>query len=193
MDFRLINLDCPACGSAMNAGPHDILYVCQHCGSGAILGETELELIESTALLPTPGHRAMLWRPGWWIEADVSVQNRRDARGRVTRGWSEKRTFVIPAFALDLPDLTLLSRELSSVSGTTGEMPREPCQGGTLALEDALIFIHYLVTGAEVERPDDLATLNVEISPVSHRIVALPFDKREGRLCCSVTGTVISS
>jgi hypothetical protein len=191
MDYRLINLDCPACGSAMSAGPHDILYVCPHCGSGAVLGDSSLELIESTALLPTPGRRAMLWRPGWSIEADVEITNRRDARGRVTPGRSERLAFVIPAFALALPDLTVLSRELSSASGTTGEVPKEPCHGGTLALEDALIFIRYLIMGAEVERPDDLATIKVEITPVSHRIVALPFEEQEGRLRCSVTGTVV--
>ena len=191
MDFRLINLDCPACGSAMSAGPHDILFVCPHCSSGAILGETSLELIDSTALLPRPGFRAMLWRPGWWIEADVEITSRRDARGRVTPGWSESRTFVIPAFDLDLPDLTLLARDLSSASGTTGEVPREPCQGGTLALEDALVFIRYLLVGAEAKRPDDLAALKVEITPINHRIVALPFEELEGRLRCSVTGTVV--
>ncbi len=191
MDFHLINLDCPACGSAMAAGPHDILFLCPHCGSGAVLGNTKLDLVDSTALMPVPGRRARLWRPGWSIETDVLVNARRGTGGRVTPGWSGRRRFVIPAFPLALEDLTLLARALSSAAGATGEVPKEPCHGGTLDLVDALVFIRYLVVGSEVERPDDLATVKVEISPVSHRIVALPFEIAEGRLRCAVTGTVV--
>lgn len=193
MDFHLINLDCPACGSAMTAGPHDIIFLCGHCGSGAVLGETELELVESTALLPVPGRRAMLWRPGWSIEADVLVDNRRRVGGRSTPGWSSLKKFVIPAFSLELEDLTPLALALSSAAPTTREVPKEPCHGGTLDLEDALVFIRYLIVGAEVERPDDLATVRVEINLVSHHIVALPFEKEDGRLRCAVTGTIVRS
>ncbi|MEN8164154.1 MAG: hypothetical protein ABFS37_08495 [Acidobacteriota bacterium] len=191
MDFHLINLDCPACGSAMAAGPHDILFLCSHCGSGAVLGNTELELVDSTALMPVPGRRAMVWRPGWSIEANVIVQDRRRTGGRVTPGWSGLRRFVIPAFPLALEDLTPLARALSSNAGATGEVPKEPCQGGTLDLVDALVFVRYLIVGSEVEKPDNLATLKVEISPVSQRIVALPFELADGRLRCGVTGTVV--
>ena len=175
----------------MTAGPHDIIFLCRHCGSGAVLGDTELELVESTALLPVPGRRAMLWRPGWSIEADVVVDDRRGIGGRVTPGWSSLRKFIIPAFSLDLQDLTPLARALSSAAGTTREVPKEPCQGGTLDLVDALVFIRYLIVGAEVERPDDLATVRVEISAVNHRIVALPFQKHDERLRCAVTGTIV--
>ncbi len=191
MDFHLINLDCPACGSAMTAGPHDIIFLCGHCGSGAVLGEKGLDVVESAALLPVPGRHATLWRPGWLIEADVSVHERRTMGGRATPGWSQPRTFVIPAFFLSLEDMTPLALALSSATGTPREVPRKPCQGGTLALEDALIFIRYLVVGAEVSRPDDLASLTVEITPTKHRIVALPFEHIEGRLRCAVTGTVV--
>ena len=191
MIFHLINLDCPACGSAMTAGPHDIIFLCRHCGTGAVLGETELELVESTALLPVPGRRAMLWRPGWSIEADVLVDNRRQVAGRGTPGWSSLKKFVIPAFSLELEDLTPLALALSSAAPTTREVPKEPCHGGTLDLEDALVFIRYLIVGAEVERPDDLATLRVEINLVSHHIVALPFEKEDGRLRCAVTDTIV--
>ena len=191
MDFRLINLDCPACGSAMTAGPHDIIFLCVHCGSGAVLGNSKLEVIDSTALMPSPGHRAQVWRPGWSIEADVVVEDRLRTDGRNTAGWSARRRFIIPAFALRLKDLTQLSRALSEAIGTTGEVPKEPCLGGTMDLEDALVFIRYLIVGSEVERPDDLATVAVTISPVNHSIVALPFEESDGRLRCSISGTVV--
>ena len=52
MDFHLINLDCPACGSAMTAGPHDIIFLCRHCGSGAVLGDSDLELVDRPLCYP---------------------------------------------------------------------------------------------------------------------------------------------
>ena len=191
MDFHLINLDCPACGSAMTAGPHDILFLCPHCGSGAVLSDTRLDVVDSTALMPAPGHRAMLWRPGWSIEVDVVVDDRRGVKGRQTPGWSGRRRFIIPAFPLALEDLTLLAGALSSAAGTTGEIPKEPCQGGTLDLVDALVFIRYLIMGTEITKPDDLASVNIEISTLNHRIVALPFEHADGRLRCAITGTVV--
>ncbi len=191
MDFHLVNLDCPACGSAMAAGPNDILFLCAHCGSGAVLGDTGLDKVDSTALMPAPGRRAMLWRPGWSVEADVVVDDRRGFKGRVTPGWSGRRQFIIPAFPLALEDLTLLAGALSSAADTTGEVPKEPCLGGTLDLADTLVFIRYLIMGTEITKPDDLASVNIEISPISHRIVALPFEHADGRLRCAVTGTVV--
>lgn len=192
MDFHLINLDCASCGSAMTAGPHDILFICAHCGSGAVLGDTGLESIDSVALMPTPGRRASLWRSGWSIEADVVVKDRRSWR-QVTPGWSGRRQFIIPAFPLPLEDLTLLSKALSSYPGANGEIPKEPCHGGTLDLVDAMVFIRFLVVGEEVQKPDNLSTVEVEITPVSQRIIALPFDTSSGRLQCAVTGTVVRS
>ena len=52
MNLHLIGLDCPACGSAMAGEPHDVLFFCSHCGSGALLDPEGLETVESTALLP---------------------------------------------------------------------------------------------------------------------------------------------
>ena len=97
MDFHLINLDCASCGSAMTAGPHDILFICSHCRNGAVLGDDGLARVDSVALMPTPGRRASLWRPGWSIDAEVLIEDRRSG-GRVTPGWSGRRQFVIPAF-----------------------------------------------------------------------------------------------
>ena len=77
MVFRLVNLDCPACGSAMTGSSHDILFLCAHCGSGAILGSGGLTTVDSSALLPAPGRRAELWRPAWTIETDVTIDQRR--------------------------------------------------------------------------------------------------------------------
>jgi hypothetical protein len=192
MDFRLVDLDCPSCGSAMTGGPHDILFLCTHCGSGAVLSEVGLETVTSTALMPAPGRVARLWRPAWTIETDVTVTDRIRYGGRPTPGSSGRRTFVIPAFALDLADFTRLAQALSAVSGSVGEVPEEPCPGGTLHLEDARTLARYLVVGAEVKKPDTLASVRIELTPVTHRLTALPFTRDGALLQCSVTGVKVA-
>ncbi|HHQ49687.1 MAG TPA: hypothetical protein ENK19_12495, partial [Acidobacteria bacterium] len=100
MSVRLVPLDCPSCGSALHAEPLDVLFLCDHCGIGAILGDSGLEKIEATGLLPAPGRRAELWKPAWIVEAEVEVSARVRADGRATEGSKGERTFVIPAFEL---------------------------------------------------------------------------------------------
>ncbi len=193
MDFRLVNLDCPACGSAMTGSSHDILFLCQHCGSGAVLQTDGLDTVESTALLPAPGHRAEVWRPAWTLEAKVDIDQRRLFGGQRTEDWSGRRTFVIPAFTLALTDLTLLARALTGVAHTTREVPKEPCHGGTLDLEDAQTLVRYLIVGEEAQKPDKLSTINVAVTPLAHRITALPFERDNDFLVCAITGVKVRS
>ena len=192
MSLRLIALDCPACGSAMGGEASDVIFFCAHCGSAALLGREALETVPSSALLPAPGRHARLWKPAWILEAEVSVTGRQRAGGGRSDGWRGERTFVVPAFALPLPDLVLLSGGLSEAAGTVGEVPREPIRGGTLAFEDAVTLARHLVVRDEVRKPDKLASVDVGIVEKSHRLAALPFeDAGNGRLRCAITGVVV--
>jgi hypothetical protein len=193
MTVRLIPLDCPSCGSAMRSRDGDTLFLCEHCGGGAVLGQEALEQVESTALLPTPGRRAEIWLPGWMIDAEVEVADRVRAGGRGAPGWKGPKTFVIPAFNLSLSDTIRLARALSAAAGATGQVPHEPVTGGRLKLTDALALIRHLVVGDEARRTDLLASLRVEVVEGSHRLLALPFTKAKGHLQCAVTGTVVSA
>jgi hypothetical protein len=192
VSLRLIALDCPACGSAMRGDPSDVIFFCSHCGSAALLGAEALEPVQSTALLPAPGRHAQIWKPAWVLEAAVSVKGRQKAGGGRGDGSSGDRTFVVPAFALPLPDLMLLIRGLSAAAGTVGEVPREPIRGGTVPFEDAVTMARYLVVGDEVRKPDMLASLDVTITEKGHRLAATPFeDAGDGRLRCAITNVVV--
>jgi hypothetical protein len=191
MTLQLISLDCPSCGSALHGEGLDTIFFCDHCGDAAVLSEEGLEMIESSAILPSPGRSAGQWRPAWLIEAGVCVSNRIRAKGRRSDGWQAQRTFVIPAFAMPLDDLTRISRAFSEVAGETGEVPREPIHGGTLALEDAVTLIRHIVIGDEVRKSDMLASLEVNVDVVARRLVATPFEKTRVGLRCSVTGVTV--
>ncbi len=191
MTLRLIGLDCPACGSAMRGDPHDVLFFCAHCGSGALLEDDGLHTVSSSALLPAPGRHATIWKPAWVIEAEVTVDDRIRADGRRTQGWRENRTFVMPAFPLPLEDLIRLARALSTAAGAAAEVPREPIHGGTLKLEDAVTLSRHIVVGDEVRKSDMLASVQVEVQIKAHRLAAIPFEEATGGLRCAVTGVTV--
>ncbi len=192
MTVRLIPLDCPSCGSALHAEPLDVLFLCDHCGTGAVLGDSGLKQIEATGLLPAPGRRAELWKPAWIVEAEVEVSGRVCADGRATEGWRGERTFVVPAFELAIGELTRLAAALGRVWGAVGEVPREPVTGGILRLEDAMTLVRHMVVGEEVQKPDLLARVEVTIEERSHRLSAIPFERHGDRLRCAVTGVEIA-
>ena len=192
MTLRLIALDCPACGSAMQGEGRDVIFFCSHCGSGALLEADGLDVIEASALLPAAGRHARIWRPAWRIDTEVTVADRRRAGGRETEGWQGERVFVVPAFELPLTDLVLLARALSEVAATAGEVPREPIRGGVLSVADALTVARHLVIGDEIRKPDMLESVDVDIRERSHRLLATPFEEGgDGRLRCAVTGVVV--
>ena len=191
MTMRLVPLDCPSCGSALHGEGLDTIFFCDHCGDAATLDPDGLHMVESAALLPSPGRPAREWRPAWLIEADVRVSDRVRARGRRTDGWEERRTFVVPAFSVPLGDLTRHARALSEAAGETGEVPHEPIHGGTMALEDALTIARHIVIGDEVRKSDMLASVRVGIEVVHSRLVALPFEPTDSGLRCSITGVTV--
>jgi hypothetical protein len=57
-----------------------------------------------------------------------------------------------------------------------------------MTLDDAVEFCRYLVVGGEVRQRDMLASVGVDVEPVDHRIVALPFAIEHERLSCAITG-----
>ena len=191
MTLHLVSLDCPSCGSALHGEGLDTIFFCDHCGDAATLEDDGLQMVESTALLPSPGRHAREWRPAWLVEAEVTVSDRMRAKGRQSKGWQARRTFVIPAFATPLEDLTRIARALSEAVGETGEVPREPIHGGTLALDDAVTMIRHILIGNEVRKSDMLASLQVDIEVVESRLVAIPFEKSNVGLRCAITGVTV--
>ncbi len=191
MTLLLVNLDCPSCGSALKGEHNDILFICTHCSTGAFIGDTGLEQINTTALLPTPGRHATSWRPAWLLETTVKIDQRWVAGSPPSGAAHYQRSFIIPAFDLPFSDLTTLTQALIRAESSVAEVPHEPIRGGTLSLADAETFIRHIVVGEEVHKSDMLISVMVDITINSHRLAALPFEKKGEQLACAVTGTKI--
>ena len=191
MTLYLVSLDCPSCGSALRGEGLDTIFFCDHCGEAATLEDDGLHMVRSTALLPSPGRHAREWRPAWLVEAEVTGSDRVRAKGRRSEGWKARRIYVIPAFAMPLDDLTRIARALSEVAGETGEVPREPIHGGTLALDDAVTLIRHILIGDEVRKSDMLASVQADIEIVESRLVAIPFEPTKVGLRCAISGVTV--
>jgi len=185
--LQLIALDCHRCGSSLGGEPTDMIFVCDHCGAAAVLGD-RLEPVEAVGLMPAPGRQARILKPAWLVEARVVVEDRLTAEGRRTPGSDTVRSLVIPAFDLALPDLWKLALALTGAAGVRGETPREPVRGGVMHLDDALTFARYLVIGEEIHRPDLLRSARVTIEPRQSLVAAVPFEEVGSDLRCCVTG-----
>ena len=122
MTLFFVNLDCPSCGSALEGEHHDILFICTHCCQGAIVGDTGLELIETTALLPAAGKRVTSWRPAWLLETLVVIDQRLVAGGPPTGVARRERIFIVPAFDLPFSDLSHLTQALIRAESTLTEV-----------------------------------------------------------------------
>jgi len=125
------------------------------------------------------------------MEAEVRVDRRLRADGRSTPGWNAKKTYIVPAFAIPLAELARLARAMSTAAGSVGEVPHEPVRGGILLLDDAVTFIRHMVVGDEVRQADMLASVEVSVTLVEHRLAATPYSVHEGGLQCAVTGVSI--
>jgi hypothetical protein len=191
VSLRLVRLDCASCGSSLRGEPHDILFMCAHCGGASVLGAEGLEAVESTALLPASGRRAQLWKPAWALETEVEVSSRIRADGRPTDGSRCERRFIIPAFSLPLRSLHVLARALSTSAREPGEVPRAPVPGGTLSLDDARTIARFLVVSEEVAKRDSIASVEVEVRVSRFRVAALPFEQDGGELRCAVSGVKV--
>ena len=189
--LKLVNLDCPSCGSAMTGEGFDTIFFCSHCGGAAVLDEDGLQTVEGSALMAAPGRRADTWRPAWRLEVDVRVAKRFRSDGRETPGWEGRRVFFVPAFDLPLGDASRLARALSDTTEARAEVPREPIHGGTLAHDDAMVLVRHLLVGDEVRRSDMLASVEVAVDQVGRSLAAIPFERHDDRLRCAVTGVVV--
>jgi hypothetical protein len=175
----------------MSGDATDVVFFCSHCGGAALLGGDGLSSQQSTAFLPTPGRVARVWRPAWVFRARVEVRDRVVAGGGPPTGWTEDRLFVVPAFDLSLRDRVRLGRALTVAAPEAGEVPKEPVRGGTLRLEDAVVLARHMIVGDEIRRPDMLTSLTVEVERLNHRLAAVPFERSQRGLRCSVTGVEV--
>lgn len=167
---ELIPMYCLKCQSPIPAGVDETVWVCSACGQGMLLdpdkGLVNLE-IHFTADLPqgVPGHP-------YWVSSGKVSANRTTFAGDQTREmqafWLEPRRFIIPAYALELEEITRLGvnlvRQPPVMTPASSPSPFYPV---VLMPEDVRPLVEFIVLSIEAERRDALKelTFTLDLEP----------------------------
>lgn len=184
----LVPLECPSCGSGLTAGPWDVVFLCRHCGGGARLGPDGLLEVEAVALAASPGRTVTGWRPAWLLDTTVAIRDRVVAGGGRSPDRRGSRRFLVAAWDLPLADLVRLARAHAATAAGTGELMSDPIPGGRISVEDAVAVARHVVIGEEVQAPDQLTSLTVDLELERARLAAVPVEETADRCRCAVTG-----
>ncbi len=193
-EFRLVPLDCPTCGSAVQAASIDVVFYCVSCRNGYRFDDDRNTLEPVDVAFVAASHIAAHdYRPFWLLPAEVEI--RRRGRGRTASytgilrsllggsgggrpvGRGGKGTFAVPAFQAPLEATTRLVRRYTEALPELGEKLGERLLGGCYGVEDAQKLAHFALIASEIEQPDVLRSLDYRIRFGSARLLGVPFSQ----------------
>ena len=194
MSVELVALDCPTCGSSVDAEGGDVVFYCVSCRNGYRFDDQQgaLEPVE-VAFVVVPHRAAGRYRPFWHLPAELEIRDRRAAgslRGLITSfvsvfsGDDEpsrgRGDFVIPAFDAPLGAVTELVRRYTQAFPSLGEKLGERLVGGCYGIENARKLAHFALIATEVEKPDLLKNLDYSLEFGAARLLGVPFVEQDG-------------
>ena len=190
--LELVPLDCPTCGSSVEAAGADVVFYCISCRNGYRFDEAgnTLEPIE-VGFVAAANIAAEGYRPFWLLPARLEIRSREAVGAQSLSGFlqsffggrqsqagaAEEGTFVVPAFHAPLAATTELVRRYTRSLPELGERLGERLLGGCYDLEDAKKLAHFALIAAEVEKPDTLRDLDYGIRFGEARLLGVPFSR----------------
>jgi hypothetical protein len=196
-EFRLVPLDCPACGAPLAAESEDVVFYCTACRTGyrydpgapRSLAPVEVSFMAAPTAREVAGHL-----PFWLLPARVELL-RRDASGGLVSGLmglltgaeqggtSGAGVFAVPAFRLPVERAVRLTQRYTFESPGLGELLGERLTGGLFSPDDAEKLAHFALITAEAEKSDTLKDLDYRIDFGPPRLLGVPWMRRgEGRV-----------
>ncbi|MFN2189678.1 MAG: hypothetical protein ACK2T3_13015 [Candidatus Promineifilaceae bacterium] len=182
--MKLILLQCPNCSQALKPDNDDIVIACPNCHLAVHLGAAGLSITNIQYAVPTSrkGGDQSVWVPFWVFQGQIHIR-KRDTQGRRSntsdsfKTWEAVRRFFVPAWdvsvhtAQDLgTKLTLRQPDLQQIS------PPAPVNliPVSVADEDALKMVEFIVLAIEARRKDWLKSLDFDVEVGEPVLFALP-------------------
>jgi len=195
MTLELVALDCPTCGSSVEAEGGDVVYYCISCRNGYFFDRQDRALRPVDVAFVALSHvSAERYLPFWHLPATIEI-HQRDAQAGSFRGLIKSfaslftddsgpsraaGSFVVPAFDASLAAVTELVRRYTLAFPSLGEKLGERLVGGCYGVEDARKLAHFALIATEVERPDLLKKLDYSIEFGAARLLGVPFVEQGG-------------
>jgi hypothetical protein len=207
--MKIAKLVCRHCGSNLSGLSQDRLFFCSSCGKGWVVASEGLLEVEVQCRASSNSHLPL---PFWMVRATVHVLKRTvrneftstiirfgsryeedvlAAKKTETGGFSERRTFLFPAFPMDgLPGTGVaLSREVGNIPNEAepGDALPDVC-GGSVSEQDAAVLARCIAAGQETEKSDWLAEIEIVLSSVKSTLVVLPCSLEVEKVYVADTG-----
>jgi hypothetical protein len=171
---ELVPMYCLKCQTPVPAKVEETVWVCSACGQGMLLdsdkGLVAQEIHTSTGT-PGTGAQGVPGHPYWVATGRVSL-NRSTFSGDQTREmlafWAQPRRFIIPAYALELEEITRMGVNLVRQSPVlTPAASTATFKPVVLMPEDLRPLAEFIILSIEAERKDSLKelTFTLDLEP----------------------------
>lgn len=170
MTPRLLPLRCPNCQASLDGTATERLFFCRGCQGGVELGATNLERVAAVAIRPEAPSKG--WEPAWEVVLERRILRRKQETFQTTH--RERLRWIVPARELPARDLLRSATEWSGRPVVEQPLPAEPVGGGVLLRAELLPYLRYLVLSTAKDLGELGRDLEVEITPLEHRLLALP-------------------
>lgn len=191
--FSLVPLECESCGASISAEGQDVVYYCSACRNGYrydphVGGLASVEV----DFLSRPDVEVDLYKPFWLLPAKIEIAHR-DAKSATFSGildfffgsdrdgeGSGSGRFAVPAFQVAIGRAIDLCRRYSAEMPRTRTKLGERLVGGIYDVTDAQKMARYAVMASEVDKPDLLRDLRIEIEFGQPGLIGVPFVENAG-------------
>ena len=188
--FTLLLLDCRNCGAPLAGESEDVVFYCTACRSGFRYDpETPGHLAPvEVAFVATPHRAAEGYVPFWVLPAEVRILGRAATglaatfngllsffTGADAASHDGRRSFVLPAFPLPIPEAVDLALRYTREFPALDELLGERLTGGVYDRGDARKLAEYVLLASEVEQADTLKDLDYVMNAGEPRLLGVPW------------------
>jgi hypothetical protein len=182
--MKLLALRCPECANPLAPGIDDIVIACERCAAAVKIGDEGPTIASASYVAPKPGNPVTRWLPFWVFHGSVGI-DQRDTQGggsrleEALRFWGQVREMYVPAWELSLHTAEEVGGALIQRQPAFSLIPRPPearFTPVTLAPDDALRMLEFIVLTIEASRSDWLKSIDFHLEVGVPALWALPAD-----------------
>jgi hypothetical protein len=180
--MKLLALRCPNCNHSLTPENEHIVVACERCYAAVHLGDEGLSQVPVHYAAPKGEARVTDWLPFWVFAGRVHI-TRRSTQGGGSREadaallWGQPRRLYVPAWELSLNMAQDIGSDMIQRQPAFESVP-QPAEVRfapvTLATEDALKMLEFIVLAIEARRPDWLKRLDFHLEVDEPVLWALP-------------------
>lgn len=185
--MKLIALRCPQCQEKLAPRSNEaVVLFCGSCHTAVSLSQQGLTKLNVQYVAPN-SQTVDEWLPFWVFHGRVNIQKRetqsgnKQAQAQSQQLWQQVQRLYAPAWELPTSQARELGSQLVQSQPAfqfASQAPQANIVEATIAPEDALKLLDFIVMSIEAERQDWLRDLKFAIETDKHELWAMPARKK---------------